>query len=166
MDNSLNYPYPIAENMDLIITTTEHAEEISALLGGSPKLVRIALRPESRCLSRIIRIRKEARVGILSHSERFGQVMRGTCEDYNHSIVLCDNALFSQVSDWENWLEDKDAVLGGSLQLPELAWLAYNISSCRSCHHLSCLACLFCLFYTLFLVFPYLCRYMPSSVQA
>jgi DNA-binding transcriptional regulator YhcF (GntR family) len=111
MDNILNYPYPIAENMDLIITTTEHAEEISALLGGSPKLVRIALRPESRCLSRIIRIRKEARVGILSQSSRFGQILLGTCQDYNHGIQLTQPVLLSQTLDLESFLADKDAVL-------------------------------------------------------
>lgn len=111
MDNILNYPYPIAENMDLIITTTEHAEDISALLGGSPKLVRIALRPESRCLSRIIRIRKEARVGILSQSSRFGQILLGTCRDYNHGIQLTQPVLLSQTLDLESYLADKDAVL-------------------------------------------------------
>ena len=111
MDNVRSYPYPMAENMDLIITTTEHAQEISALLGGSPKLVRIALRPESRCLSRIIRIRKDATVGILSESVRFGQILLGTCQDYNHSIHLTQPVQLSQTLDLESYLADKDAVL-------------------------------------------------------
>lgn len=111
VDNIRSYPYPLAENMDLIVTTTEHAAEISAMLGGSSKLVRIALRPESRCLSRIIRIRKEARVGILCHSSRFGQILQGTCQDYNHSIQLSEPTVLSQSLDLQRYLADKDAVL-------------------------------------------------------
>jgi hypothetical protein len=129
MDNIRNYPYPMAENMDLIITTTEHAQEISALLGGSPKLVRIALRPESRCLSRIIRIRKDARVGILSQSGRFGQILLGTCRDYNHSIHLTQPVQLSQALDLESYLADKDAVL-----LPK------DYENCCSANHRQLLA--------------------------
>lgn len=111
VDNVRSYPYPLAENMDLIVTTTEHAAELSSLLGGSDKLVRIALRPESRCLSRIIRIRKESRVGILCHSSRFGQILQDTCCNYNHSIQLSEPVLLSQNLDLEHYLADKDAVL-------------------------------------------------------
>ena len=111
VDNIRSYPYPLTENMDLIVTTTEHAAEISALLGGSPKLVRIALRPESRCLSRIIRIRKEAHVGILCHSIRFGQILEQTCQNYSHGIHLEHPVLLSQITDLEGFLADKDVVL-------------------------------------------------------
>ena len=129
MDNIRSYPYHMAENMDLIITTTEHAQEISALLGGSPKLVRIALRPESRCLSRIIRIRKDARVGILCQSGRFGQILLGTCRDYNHSIHLTQPVQLSQALDLESYLADKDAVL-----LPK------DYENCCSANHRQLLA--------------------------
>ena len=111
VDNIRSYPYPLAENMDLIVTTTEHAAELSSLLKGSPKLVRIALRLESRCLSRIIRIRKEAKVGILCQSRRFGQILQNTCRDYNHSIQIDQPALLSQSVDLEGYLTDKDVVL-------------------------------------------------------
>lgn len=111
VDNALEYPYSMAEDMDLIVTTNVHATVLAQSLPNREKLVRIALRPHPRGLAKIIKLRHGARVGILSHSERFGQVLRGTCEDYNHSITLCDNALFSQISDWEGWLQDKDAVL-------------------------------------------------------
>lgn len=111
VDNIRSYPYPLAENMDLIVTTTEHAAELSSLLKGSPKLVRIAMRLESRCLSRIIRIRKESNVGILCHSSRFGQVLRSTCLNYNHSIHLEEPVLLSQSTDLESYLAGKDVVL-------------------------------------------------------
>ncbi len=111
VDNALEYPYAMAEDMDLIVTTNVHGAVLAQVLPNQEKLVRIALRPHPRGLAKIIKLRHDTRVGILSHSERFGQLLRGTCEDFNHSIVLCENTLFSQVTDWEDWLRDKDAVL-------------------------------------------------------
>lgn len=111
VDNALEYPYSMAEDMDLIVTTNAHGAVLAQSLPNKEKLVRIALRPHPRGLAKIIKLRPGIRVGILSHSERFGQVLRGTCEDFNHRIGQCENALFSQIFDWENWLQDKDAVL-------------------------------------------------------
>lgn len=111
VDNALEYPYSMAEDMDLIVTTNAHGAVLAQSLPNKEKLVRIALRPHPRGLAKIIKLRPGIRVGILSHSERFGQVLRGTCEDFNHRIGQCENALFSQISDWESWLQDKDAVL-------------------------------------------------------
>lgn len=111
VDNALEYPYSMAEEMDLIVTTTAHAALLSQVLPEKEKLVRIALRPNPRGLSKIIKLRHGARVGIISHSPRFGKVLQETCETYNHSISLCDPVVFSQITNWESWLQDKDAVL-------------------------------------------------------
>ena len=111
VDNIRSYPYPLSEDMDLIVTTTVHAAELSSLLGGSPKLVRIAIRLESRCLSQIIRIRKEARVGIVCQSSQFGQVLQDTCRNYNDNLRPMAPLLLSQATDLEAFLADKDVVL-------------------------------------------------------
>ena len=111
VDNAMAYPYSMAEDMDLIVTTTAHASDLAAVLPEKNKLVRIALRPNPRYLARIIKLRHDTQVGILSHSERFGQVLRDTCETYNQDITLRSAALFSQIEDWERWLQDKDVVL-------------------------------------------------------
>ena len=111
VDNALEYPYSMAEEMDLIVTTTAHAAVLAQLLPEKEKLVRIALRPNPRCLAKIIKLRHGASVGIATHSERFAQVLQETCNTYNHGIALSSPALFSQITDWESWLQDKDAVL-------------------------------------------------------
>lgn len=111
VDNALEYPYAMAEEMDLIVTTTAHAAVLSKVLPQKEKLVRIALRPNPRCLARIIRLRHGTSVGIVSHSERFGKVLQETCDTYNHSVSLSEPVLFSQIADWNGWLADKDAVL-------------------------------------------------------
>lgn len=111
VDNAMAYPYSMAEDMDLIVTTTAHAADLAAVLPEKDKLVRIALRPNPRYLARIIKLRHDTQVGILSHSERFGQVLRDTCETYNQDITLRSAALFSQIENWEQWLQDKDVVL-------------------------------------------------------
>ena len=111
LDNALEYPYAMAEDMDLIVTTNAHAAVLAEVLPEKEKLVRIALRPNPRCLARIIKLRHGTAVGIVSHSERFGNVLLETCENYNHSIVPSEPVLFSQITDWEDWLADKDVVL-------------------------------------------------------
>lgn len=111
VDNAMEYPYSMAEEMDLIVTTTAHAALLSQVLPEKEKLVRIALRPNPRCLSRIIRMRHDIAVGIVSHSERFGKILQQTCQTYNHSVSLSEPVLFSQITDWDAWLSDKDAVL-------------------------------------------------------
>ncbi len=111
VDNAMEYPYSMAEEMDLIVTTTAHAALLSQVLPEKEKLVRIALRPNPRCLSRIIRMRHDIAVGIVSHSERFGKILQETCQTYNHSVSLSEPVLFSQITDWDAWLLDKDAVL-------------------------------------------------------
>ena len=111
VDNALEYPYSMAEEMDLIVTTTAHAAVLAQILPEKEKLVRIALRPNPRCLSKIIKLRHGASVGIVAHSERFGQVLQETCNTYNHGINLSVPVLFSQITDWESWLAAKDVVL-------------------------------------------------------
>lgn len=111
VDSVLDYPYSMAESMDLIVTTTVHAADLGKVLPDSKKLVRIALRPRSRCLARIIRLPHDSRVGILCHSERFGKILTETCETYNHSISVDAPRLFAQSGGLEAWLEDMDALL-------------------------------------------------------
>lgn len=111
VDNALAYPYSMAEDMDLIVTTTIHAADLARVIPQKDKLVRIALRPNPRCLAKIIKLRHGTAVGIVSHSERFGNVLQETCNAYNHSVILSEPVLFSQITDWDAWLEDKDAVL-------------------------------------------------------
>lgn len=111
VDSVLSYPYSIAEDMDLIVTTTSHAAELEAILPDNKKLVRIALRATPRCLSRIIKLRSGAHVGILTHSVRFGQLLYRTCENFNHHITLSAPETFSLELDMDAYLADKDALL-------------------------------------------------------
>lgn len=111
VDTILAYPYHLTEDMDLIVTSTEHAAQLARLIPDSKRMVRIALRLTTRCFSRILRIRSNARVGILSGSQRFGQVLRNTCQSYNHSLTLTDCLVFSPELDLDAFLEDKDVVL-------------------------------------------------------
>ena len=111
VDNVLDYPYTMAEEMDLIITTTSHAAKLSAVLPDRSKLVRVALRPAPRCLARIIKLRHDTNVGILSHSDRFGAVLLETCDAFNLSICVDTPILFSQEEIVSAWLKEKDVLL-------------------------------------------------------
>ena len=111
VDKVLDYPYTMADDKDLIVTTTAHAAQLATVLPEEGKLVRIALRPNPRCLARIIKLRHGAVVGILSQSQRFAQVLQETLRTFNHGISQVEMTLFSQVADMAGWLKDKDVVL-------------------------------------------------------
>ncbi len=111
VDSVLDYPYAMADSMDLIVTTTTHAAALSDLLPDNKKLVRIALRPNPRYLSRIIKLRHGTQVGILSHSERFSQILLETCDTFNHGITLQIPMLFSSCPDIPGFLDSLDVVL-------------------------------------------------------
>ena len=87
LDDVRRYPYPLTEEMDLIITTMSHAAEVEQLV--APKRIsRIALRLHSRCVSQIVKLPDEAQVGIFCGSIRYGELLRETCLDYTDNVTL------------------------------------------------------------------------------
>jgi len=107
----LDYPYQLAEDMDLIITTAVHAEAVEEALGSSKKLARIAIRLTTRSVSQIVKIPAGANVGILCGSMRYGELLRQACDTYTERITLAEPELLGSVSDCKAFLKDKDAVL-------------------------------------------------------
>lgn len=103
------YPYNLAENTDLIVTTAAHADELEGLLGERKKVIRVALRLESGCMLSILRLKKRQRVGILCSSLRFGQLLAQTCRQYGEDVAVEVPQTFD--GDVASYLADKDALL-------------------------------------------------------
>lgn len=106
-----DYPYKLAEGMDLIITTVSHAGLVEELLPDRKRLVRVALRLMPGCLSDILKLPRGCRVGILCSSLRFGQLLHSTCQMYADEVDLSAPVAFSPQLDLQSYLADKDAVL-------------------------------------------------------
>ena len=105
------YPYKLAEDMDLVVTTAAHATFLEQILPERKRMARIALRLTRHCLADIIKLRKGKRVGILCYSMRFGQLLHDTCLTYTEGLHLSEPVAFSQTLDAKSYLEGKDVVL-------------------------------------------------------
>ncbi len=103
------YPYNLAENTDLIITTATHADELEGLLGEHKKVIRVALRLESGCMLSLLRLKKGQTVGVLCSSLRFGQLLAQTCRQYAEEVTVAAPHTFSE--NITQYLEGKDALL-------------------------------------------------------
>ena len=105
------YPYQLGEDFDLIVVTATHAAYIESVLPVRKRVTQVALRPSTRCLSYIIKLRAGKRVGILGSSKRFCELLHNTCETYAEGVLLSEPLLFSTDADVEAYLKDKDIVL-------------------------------------------------------
>ena len=111
LDSIREYPYKLDEDMDLVITTAEHAEFIESILPTPDKLARVALRLSTETLSGIVRLRPGEQVGIISFSDRFGELVYASCCHYAKNTRVSQPRQFSRESDMDAFLQDKDTVL-------------------------------------------------------
>ena len=111
MDSIEAYPYKLGEEMDLVITTATHAQQVENLLPVKKRVIRVGLRLTPSCLAEIVKLRRNQVAGILCYSLRFGHLLHSTCLIYAEDITVADPLVFSPDMDVEKFLRDKDAVL-------------------------------------------------------
>ena len=105
------YPYALAEEMDLIITTMTHADEVEQLVTASKKIARVALRLQPRCVGQIVKLPDDAVVGILSGSLRYGDLLRQTCASYADRVTILEPQLLGATDGCRELLGRADAIL-------------------------------------------------------
>lgn len=88
LDSIRQYPYKLGEEFDLVVTTSTHAEYLASIFPAEKKIVRVALRPSARFLSRVIRLSPGERIGVIGHSERFARLLHDTCLAYAEEVEL------------------------------------------------------------------------------
>ena len=106
-----DYPYNLDDDMDLVLTTGNHAQYIESILPDKKKLSRVALQLSVRSLTGVLRIAPNARVGILSGSARFGELMAQTCRQFCRNVNLKKPCQFAPSLDVSSYVADKDVVL-------------------------------------------------------
>lgn len=111
LENIKEYPYQLGEDFDLIVTTSSHADYLENVLPVKKKLARMALRPSPRCLSHIIKLREGAKVGIMSYSPRFGELLYEACMTYAEDVEVSRPVVISDGENHVNYLKGKDAIL-------------------------------------------------------
>jgi len=105
------YPYNLDEEMDLIVTTSEHADFLRSILPEREKIARVALRLSLPSMARIVRLHAGERAGILGCSRRFGDLLYSACTAYAENVFAYPPAVISKDFDWQAFLAGKTAVL-------------------------------------------------------
>ena len=108
LDEVLAYPYKIAEDMDLVITTQEHAEALEKMISSDRKIAKIALSLRADCIARLVKLRAGERVGIVCDSLRFGDLLTRACGVFAPQAAVDRPCLFSSCA---GYLAGKEAIL-------------------------------------------------------
>lgn len=111
LDTIKQYPYKLGEEFELIITTASHAAYLESVVPNKKRVVRVALRPSTHSLSRIIRIGAKKKVGILAYSERFGELLYNTCRTYTENVTLYEPLVCATEADVLRYVKGKDVIL-------------------------------------------------------
>ena len=111
LDSVQQYPYKLAENFDLIVTTAGHADYLESVLPQRKKIVRVALRLSADCLAPIIKLQPGKRLGIIGYSRRFSQLLERAGQTYSEDVTLCKPVVVEAGDELGNYLVDKDAIL-------------------------------------------------------
>jgi len=111
IDHIRTYPYNLGEEMDLVVTTVEHAEYIQSILPEQKKIARIALRLSPDSMAQIVKIGADETVGIVGCSLRFAELLQMAYGAYAE-ISSVDRPLeFSEPEKLRAYLRGKTAVL-------------------------------------------------------
>ena len=105
------YPYRIGEDMDLIVTTAEHADVLKDIIPQKEKIAKIALRLMPQSVARILRLQPGQRVGILCKSTRFGELIRAVSSTYAEGAHIQTPQLLDDVQDMQAYLSGLTALL-------------------------------------------------------
>lgn len=111
LDTIREYPYKLDEDMDLVVTTAEHAPYLESILADRQKLARVALRMSLDTLTRVMKLKAGETVGILCSSSRFGDLVYHSCRSYSRHVAYCKPQVLDPKLDVASWLADKDGVL-------------------------------------------------------
>ena len=111
LDNVSRYPYNLDEDMDLVVTTAVHAQQMLKVLPDAEKLAKVAVRLTEDTVTGLVRIKPGSKVGILTVSQRFGDLLREALFHYNPQGIGQTPAVLDASLDAEEYIRDKDVVL-------------------------------------------------------
>ena len=111
LDRARQHPERLASRCDVIITTAEHASELTKMTRRADKVAKIALRLTPQSIAAIVKLTPGAHVGILTHSLRFGALLQEHCRSYALGAVLDEPALLQPGAAFESYLRGKSVIL-------------------------------------------------------
>lgn len=109
VDKIKQYPYNIDEEFDLIVTTAFHYEYLESVVPNKKKIARVALRPSVKTISRIVKLTKEGKTGVVGYSKRFAELIMTTCSNYAEDVEI--NDFITVEDDVSHYIKDKDVII-------------------------------------------------------
>ena len=74
--DALEYPYRLGDDMDLVVTTAAHYDQLKPLIPERGRLARLCVRPTDGTLTALARLPQGARVALLTLSRPFAELLR------------------------------------------------------------------------------------------
>lgn len=108
------YPYRIGEDVDLIVTSAEHADVLKDIISQKEKIARVALSLTPHSAAQLLKLTAGQRLGILCRSRRFGELIYPVCTAYTENAEIRSPRLLDEA-------EGLDAYLAGlsALAVPD-----------------------------------------------
>lgn len=99
------------EEYDLIITTSTHYTEVLQFIGEKEKLARMAMSPSEKTVIALAKIPDDKKVGILSASDQFAQIIKNNCFGFGKWTKQLDVQLFGNSKETEEFMQGNDIFL-------------------------------------------------------
>jgi len=111
IDDIMEYPYKIGEEMDIIVTSATHAKDLESTIAEKEKIVKVALNLVPRTIMQLALLGNDQNVGIICQSERFGKLLQEVCRTYAKQTNVFQPWLFQREQDCREYMKGKDVLL-------------------------------------------------------
>lgn len=111
MSSVVQYPYNLNEDLDLILTTQAHAEELARILPMKKRVTTIALHLSTDSMVSLVRLGRRDKVGILCQSQQFGELMQRACHFYAKEVAVDEPVVIDRTTAIAEYLRDKQVII-------------------------------------------------------
>ena len=111
MSSVVQYPYNLNEDLDLILTTPRHAEELARILPMKKRVTTVAVHLTPEAVVSLVKLDCRKKVGILCQSQQFGEAILRACQFYAEEVTVADPVTIAQEDAIGQYLKDKQVIL-------------------------------------------------------
>jgi hypothetical protein len=114
LDDILKYSQPdkVFEDYDIIITTLNHYDELSGILYSlREKLFKVAVAPESETIIKFATIPKNSRIGMITKSIKFRDIIFRNLESFHIEKENVEYAFKTDINNIKRFLREKEFLI-------------------------------------------------------
>ena len=97
----LNTPHEFCPNVDLVVTSSTHFDEVAAKMTEDARIFRLSIAISRKALLQLARIPAEYKIGIIAATKRFASVIQSCCKEYSMLTAPPMTALFGDTASVE-----------------------------------------------------------------